>query len=130
MNTRLTSRMANRNLIAVRSRQTLPEAVGLLGDGAASLVVGMAAGSVNRRSRDRRSSVSTSADASDVSPSTTNSNGNDIVANTPPTAGPILIPRLTASRFTAIAALRCSGRVVAVSADIVAGRVASATTAQ
>ena len=71
--------------------------------------------------------MSTSAAASDVSPSTTKSSGKEIVASNPPTAGPMLIPRFTASRLSGDGRFALLGRSRAVSADIVAGRVASAT---
>jgi len=61
-------------------------------------------------------------------PSTTKISGNETSARNPPTAGPMLMPRLIASRFNAIAALRCSGGADSVSPAIVAGRTASATT--
>ena len=46
---------------------------------------------------------------SEVAPSTMKSAGHDTAARNPPTAGPTLIPRFTASRWRAKAALRWSG---------------------
>src|ERR1700754_3831266 len=65
--------------------------------------------------------LNTPAAASDVRPSTMNSSGNDTSARNPPTAGPMLIPRLIARRLSAIAAFRWSAGAELVSADIVAG---------
>ena len=53
--------------------------------------------------------ISVAAARSDVAPSTMKSAGHETAARKPPTAGPTLIPRFTASRWRANAALRWSG---------------------
>ncbi|HEU4408378.1 MAG TPA: hypothetical protein VFS43_24150 [Polyangiaceae bacterium] len=54
---------------------------------------------------------------------------NETSASSPPSAGPTLMPRLTASRFSAYARRRCSGAAKAPTSAIVAGRTVSDTTA-
>src|SRR3989442_8973831 len=74
--------------------------------------------------------VSASPARIEVAPLTTKSAGNDTMARKPPAAGPTLIPRLTARRATAKAALRCDGLATSEYIDRFAGRNASLVKAQ
>ena len=63
-----------------------------------------------RRAESQRAMAITTPARIEVAPSTKNSQRNEISARTPPIAGPTLIPRFTARRLSAKAALRCGGR--------------------
>ncbi len=81
------------------------------------VAAGPPGGTQRRRSRARRPAarfigkkkIRVAAARSEVTPSTMKSAGHDTAARKPPAAGPTLIPRLTASRWRAKAALRWSG---------------------
>src|SRR3954454_1757242 len=115
----------SRNTTARGSRSTLTEPeLGTIPGSAAQVCV---SDGIGRHSSNR---LSRSPEASAVTPFTMNSREKETVARKPPTAGPILIPRLMPSRVTATAVFRCSGRMWEVSAASVAGRTDSATKAQ
>src|SRR4051794_11800248 len=115
----------SRNTTARGSRSTLTEPeLGTIPGSAAQVCV---SDGIGRHSSSR---LSRSPEASAVTPFTMNSREKETVARKPPTAGPILIPRLMPSRVTATAVFRCSGRMWEVSAASVAGRTDSATKAQ
>ena len=63
-----------------------------------------------RRAESQRAIAITTPARIEVAPSTKNSQRNESSARTPPIAGPTLIPRFTARRLSAKAALRCGGR--------------------
>jgi hypothetical protein len=64
----------------------------------------------------------------DVAPLTKKSQAKETAARNPPTAGPTLIPRLIASRFSANPAFLCSGRTRSPKIVRLAGRNASPRT--